>query len=177
MQAVVGIAPARLGDLPLRLRTEYGVQARLAPAKYQAARWRPTSRASCKPIEDVVTMDADIKDFRSLIEQRLRELATALEQGYRGDDGSTALDQTRVGRLSRMDALQQQAMSIGFREKLLRERRRLEAALVRLDEGTYGLCFQCGDAIGRDRLEADPGAPFCAPCQEAVEARRARPGR
>ncbi len=122
-------------------------------------------------------MDADLKFFRGLIEQRLRELAIALEQGQGGDEGSTALDQTRVGRLSRMDALQQQAMAIGFRETLLRERRRLEAALVRLEEGNYGLCCQCGDAIARDRLEADPGTPFCAPCQEGVEARRARPGR
>lgn len=122
-------------------------------------------------------MDADRTFFRSLIEQRLRELAIALEQGQGGDEGSTALDQTRVGRLSRMDALQQQAMAIGFRETLLRERRRLEAALIRLDESTYGLCCQCGDAIARDRLEADPGTPFCAPCQEGVEARRARPGR
>lgn len=115
--------------------------------------------------------------FRTLIERRLHELITALEEEQGGKDDNITLDQTRVGRLSRMDALQQQAMSIGLRETLARQRRRLEAALARLDDGSFGLCCQCGEAIARDRLEADPGAPFCATCQEQVEANRARPGR
>jgi DnaK suppressor protein len=122
-------------------------------------------------------MGMDNAHFRNLIERRLRELIDALEQRRSGDDNGTALDQTRVGRLSRRDALQQQAMAIGVRETLLREQRRLEAALLRLDEATFGICCQCGDAIAEDRLEADPGVPFCAPCQEQVETRRARSGR
>jgi DnaK suppressor protein len=82
-----------------------------------------------------------------------------------------------VGRLSRMEALQQQAMAIGLRETLLRERRRLEAALLRLDEGTFGACCQCGEAMAAERLDADPAAPFLARCQLDIEARRVRPGR
>lgn len=122
-------------------------------------------------------MTIDNARFRTVIEQRLRELIDALDQGHRVDDGSATLDQTRTGRLSRMDALQQQAMAIGLRETLLRKRRRLEAALRRLDEGSFGVCCQCGEAMAAERLDADPAAPFCARCQLDIEAKRARPGR
>lgn len=119
-------------------------------------------------------MEHEARTFRALIEQRLSQLTTALERGQSGADGSVALDQSRVGRLSRMDALQQQAIAQGFKETLLREQRRLRAALARLEEGTFGLCCECGDLIARERLAADPGVPFCSRCQEALEAKHDR---
>ncbi|MFA9217149.1 MAG: TraR/DksA family transcriptional regulator [Sphingomonadaceae bacterium] len=42
-------------------------------------------------------------------------------------------------------------------------------ALARLDEGSYGLCEHCGEAIGYSRLQARPEAPFCIACQTRLE--------
>lgn len=68
-----------------------------------------------------------IEHYRELMQQQLAETVTALELSATNDSGTVQLDQTRVGRLSRMDAMQQQAMSQSLKERLLRNRRRLEA--------------------------------------------------
>lgn len=83
-----------------------------------------------------------------------------------GEDAAriVELDQARVGRLSRMDALQAQAMSQASnqrREKLLTD---LAAALRRIEKGTYGECLACGDWIAVARLEADLVARLCIDC-------------
>ena len=46
---------------------------------------------------------------------------------------------------------------------------RIEEALVRLDEGTFGNCFECGDEIAERRLRALPFAVRCKDCEEARE--------
>ena len=81
------------------------------------------------------------------------------------------LDQQRFGRVSRMDALQAQAMSAAGRERRQRERRRIDAALARIDEGEYGGCIDCGEDIDPRRLAADPAAALCLACAEARDAR------
>ncbi len=52
----------------------------------------------------------------------------------------------------------------------------VEAALVRMDDGSYGTCVDCGEPIGRPRLNAQPTAERCIACQEKVEQRAARMG-
>ena len=74
------------------------------------------------------------------------------------------LDQARVGRLSRMDAMQSQAMSIETDRRRQLEVRRIDAALTRLDDGKYGFCASCGEAIALKRLEFDPTTPVCIDC-------------
>lgn len=74
------------------------------------------------------------------------------------------LDQQSVGRLSRMDALQQQAMASADGHRRLRELQRIEAALKRLDEGEYGDCLSCGEEIAEKRLRLDPAATQCVDC-------------
>ncbi|MCH8002162.1 MAG: TraR/DksA C4-type zinc finger protein [Proteobacteria bacterium] len=74
------------------------------------------------------------------------------------------LDQARVGRLSRMDAMQSQAMSIETDRRRQVEVRRIDAALTRLDDGEYGFCASCGEAIALKRLEFDPTTPVCIDC-------------
>jgi DnaK suppressor protein len=113
---------------------------------------------------------ADRQYFQVRVDETLNDVRRALEMAAANDNGTVILDQSSVGRLSRMDALQQQAMAAGWKETLLREQRRLEAARVRLDEGSFGACCRCGEAIPRERLEADPGTPFCADCQTEIEA-------
>lgn len=117
--------------------------------------------------------DKEIKHFRVLVEGHLADVLRAMGFADANDAGTVMLDQSSVGRLSRMDALQQQAMVLGLNESLQREKRRLEAALIRLDGGMFGICCQCGDPIPKDRLEADLGAPFCMDCQEEIEESRA----
>lgn len=46
----------------------------------------------------------------------------------------------------------------------LRERRMIEAALARIDEGTYGFCTKCGEQISEERLDLLPYTPFCRNC-------------
>ena len=76
------------------------------------------------------------------------------------------LDQSRVGRLSRMDALQVQAMSLATDRRREMEIRRIDAALERLACGEFGYCTSCGEEIGMARLELDPAAPTCVACAE-----------
>ena len=90
----------------------------------------------------------------------LRRLTESTEQSRK----PVELDQTRVGRLSRMDALQGQAMAIETERRRKVELRRVEAALARLDEGEYGACVDCGEEIEPKRLDLDPTAPLCMDC-------------
>ncbi len=77
------------------------------------------------------------------------------------------LDQTRVGRVSRMDALQQQAMSQAADRRRQLEVRQIDAALARIDADTFGLCAQCEEKIDTQRLDFAPANPLCLNCAEA----------
>ncbi|MEQ8876909.1 MAG: TraR/DksA family transcriptional regulator [Phycisphaerales bacterium] len=107
--------------------------------------------------------DESLQEFREKIAARLAELDAEDEMGEAGQ-ATVELDQQAVGRLSRMDALQNQAMSkaTGARRKV--ERTRLQAALARMDEGEFGFCDECGDAIAAGRLRLDPAATRCVDC-------------
>ncbi len=76
------------------------------------------------------------------------------------------LDQARVGRLSRMDALQAQAMTVESSRR--REVRicNIRAALARIERGEYGDCIECGEPVDPRRLQADPAAALCIACAE-----------
>ena len=108
----------------------------------------------------------------AVIKTRLLQLQQEL-QGVQaaGEDAASVveLDQTAVGRLSRMDALQGQAMSkeTGRRRQL--EMQKLAVALRRLDSGDYGYCLSCEEPIARERLALDPGATLCIECANKQE--------
>ena len=74
------------------------------------------------------------------------------------------LQQDSVGRLSRMDAMQQQAMAQAAERRRQSERNRIVAALARLDEGEWGWCVGCGEEIAAKRLEHDPSVASCVNC-------------
>ena len=104
-------------------------------------------------------------------EERSRQRLTARLAELRAASGATAadrrpveLDQQSVGRLSRMDALQVQAMAQAADRRRNEEAQRIEAALRRMDEGEYGWCRRCGEAIFAGRLEADPTVTLCIAC-------------
>ena len=106
--------------------------------------------------------------MRSRLEQRRDELQ-ALSQDTAQSRAAVTLDQQSVGRLSRMDALQQQAMAQATEARRNQELRRVLMALRRLDSGDYGFCDQCGEAIAEGRLSRDPAAALCVPCAEKRE--------
>jgi len=106
--------------------------------------------------------------FRALLEQRLAEL-TALDASNRDQAQPVELDQTRVGRLSRQDALQSQALSVAALQRNREQINRLRRALRKLDEGEYGWCEECGGAIPEARLDIDPAADHCVACARRLE--------
>ncbi|KZY31571.1 molecular chaperone DnaK [Roseovarius sp. HI0049] len=107
--------------------------------------------------------DESLQPFRDLIAARLAELDAEDEMGEAGQ-ATVELDQQAVGRLSRMDALQNQAMSKATGARRKTERARLQAALARMDEDEFGYCEECGDAIAPARLRLDPAATRCVDC-------------
>ncbi|AMO72408.1 TraR/DksA family transcriptional regulator [Sphingorhabdus sp. M41] len=78
--------------------------------------------------------------------------------------GPVELDQQSVGRLSRMDAMQQQEMAQAEARRRTSDLARMEIALKRMAEGEYGWCAECGAAIAYRRLEIDPAAHVCVTC-------------
>lgn len=87
-----------------------------------------------------------------------------LSQSAHEDRKPVELDQQSVGRLSRQDSLQVQAMAKAAEARRVREIRRIDAALQRVEDDEYGWCAECGEAIEDKRLELDPAAPRCATC-------------
>ncbi|GGD04810.1 TraR/DksA family transcriptional regulator [Aquisalinus flavus] len=75
------------------------------------------------------------------------------------------LDQQSVGRLSRQDALQQQAMANAQEQLRKRELKRIDQALARLQAGEFGYCLDCGEEIAPKRLAIDPLAELCVDCK------------
>jgi len=111
----------------------------------------------------------DVEHFEGL----LREQRTQLEQTAQiGKESSSPveLDLSRVGRLSRMDALQAQAMSIESVRRREAKMRKIDAALERIRKGDYGFCLQCGEAVDPSRLHFDPSASLCIRCANDAEA-------
>jgi DnaK suppressor protein len=101
-------------------------------------------------------------------------LALRAELERIADSGDAAadvveLDQARVGRLSRMDAMQAQAMAQASGQRRQTMLREISAALKRIDEGDYGTCERCDEAINPRRLEVDPTARLCIDCASAAE--------
>ncbi|WP_245953794.1 TraR/DksA family transcriptional regulator [Parasphingopyxis lamellibrachiae] len=101
----------------------------------------------------------------------MRERLIALRAQLSGEDAGAAewrkpvaLDQQSVGRLSRMDAMQQQQMADAEARRRKSDIARIDAALKRLDEGEFGWCLSCGEAIAEKRLEIDPMATQCIAC-------------
>ncbi len=74
------------------------------------------------------------------------------------------LDQQSVGRLSRMDSLQVQAMHMAQEQNRRNQIVRIDAALERLKNDDYGFCVKCDEAIGTKRIKLDPAVPLCVKC-------------
>ena len=89
-----------------------------------------------------------------------------------GDESAAVveLDQSRVGRLSRMDAMQAQAMAKASSNRRQAMLLKITAALKRIDDDEFGLCRACEEPINPKRLEFDPTAIQCIDCASKEEA-------
>lgn len=103
---------------------------------------------------------------RMALEARKQELNQNLRTGADAAK-PIELDQSSVGRLSRVDALQSQAMSAEAQRRREIDLARVISALGRLDDGTYGECVSCGEPIAPKRLDHDPAAHTCIECARA----------
>ena len=76
------------------------------------------------------------------------------------------LDQSAIGRLTRMDAMRGQSMAIETKARREHQLLRIEGALQRITTGDYGLCLTCGEEINTRRLEVDPSYTQCIECAD-----------
>ena len=103
---------------------------------------------------------------------RLLALRRELEDVAKTGDESAQvveLDQSKMGRLSRMDAMQAQAMAQASSNRRKAMLVKITAALLRIDDDEYGLCRNCDEPINPKRLEFDPTAIYCIECASKDE--------
>lgn len=110
-----------------------------------------------------MTKDEGVAKFRSVLAAEIAELRAQSETSA-ASRAPVTLDQQSVGRLSRMDAMQAQAMAQATERRRLTRTRQVEAALKRIEEGEYGYCLTCGEEIEERRLATDAAAPLCIAC-------------
>ncbi len=111
------------------------------------------------------------EEFECLLADHQQKLLNSLDHEQNDSADVVELDQSRMGRLSRMDALQAQEMS---KERIRRTKTQLlkiSTALDRLDEGDFGYCVECGVDIPLARLKIDPTVQLCINCASAMEVR------
>lgn len=112
----------------------------------------------------------------SKIDDQMREKLFSLKEellsiAASSEDSSAVveLDQSKVGRLSRMDAMQAQAMAQASRLRREATVRKIDAALKRLDDGGFGICQSCDEPINPKRMAFDPTSTQCIECAGLAE--------
>jgi DnaK suppressor protein len=110
----------------------------------------------------------DICALRQQLESQQKTLQLQLQQS---DDNTkpVTLDQQSVGRVSRIDAIQQQQMASANRDQSMALLQQVDAALKRIESDEYGLCQTCDEPIALPRLQAQPHAVNCIDCQSKQE--------
>ena len=107
--------------------------------------------------------DAEIRELRAKLEALRLELGEALSKR---SSHAKPVDR-RSNRLSRVDAMQRQAMAQANLRSAARRLEQVEAALLAIDNESFGDCRLCDEPIGFKRLSARPEAPFCLECQRS----------
>ncbi len=105
---------------------------------------------------------------------REREIRTIADLSRNEDAARPPSLDEEIGRLTRMDALQQQQMALHARRRLDVQLSRIRGALQRIAEGSFGDCAMCAVPVGEPRLQLVPETPFCRACQEGIERSQAR---
>ena len=116
------------------------------------------------------TPEIDVDVFLHKLKTRQSELEAVAARGAEAAQ-PVELDQSRVGRLSRMDDIRSQAMSVESQRRRSLQLSRIRAAIKRIEDGEFGYCSHCGEPIAPKRLEFDPSANLCIGCASAAEHR------
>jgi DnaK suppressor protein len=108
--------------------------------------------------------NVDSKKFKNLLlekKERVQECLDSLQSSSK----PVSLNDP-IGRLSRMDAIQHQQMSLVSKKRAILTLTQIEAALKRIECDSYGICLSCDDEIVEKRLLARPEVSLCSQCQE-----------
>ncbi len=105
----------------------------------------------------------DLKQFRLRLIKLRDELMEAEEMSSE-DSNTVELDQSRIGRLSRMDQMQSQQMALESQRRRKIQIRKIDAAWQRIENGEFGICSYCEETIEFERLEFDPTSVLCSEC-------------
>ena len=95
-----------------------------------------------------------------------RDELQELEQEFSKSGSTVILDQSSVGRLSRMDAIQDQQIALETSRRRQLHAQKIEGAFNRIESGDFGYCYICEEEIDIRRLEADPSNTRCLKCAE-----------
>ena len=104
-----------------------------------------------------------IDKFKLSLKEELKEIYN-LSKKTKLDRVSVILDQQSVGRLSRMDAIQLQHMSLATESNRRNRIVEIEATLKRIEKKEFGYCISCGEEISIKRLEIDSTVLKCIDC-------------
>ena len=115
-----------------------------------------------------VMTELDLSAFKKLLLQHQKELLDVEASGEQASE-VVELDQTTVGRLSRMDAMQAQAMSVEVDQRRKLELQRIKRSLKHIEEGDYGTCQNCGEMINPLRLKSSLTVTLCIECASEAE--------
>jgi DnaK suppressor protein len=113
---------------------------------------------------EMMTVDEELIEKMKAQLLQSRDELLSLQTERDASSATVKLDQSSVGRLSRMDALQQQAMAQDNQRRAKQSLLRIEAALQRCADGSYGYCIDCDEPINPRRLALDPAALLCVGC-------------
>lgn len=120
---------------------------------------------------------ADTAQYKALLTQRGAVLAASLKESL-----STSKQNDPASRAAEVHDWKDDAFADLLKNThntelahLQAELAAVRAALHRIDDGSYGACSDCGREIGRERLQVQPSATRCLPCQQSVELGAARP--
>ncbi len=109
---------------------------------------------------------------KARLKTQLQHRVVELEQQLGLSENSTAvvtLDQSAVGRVSRVDALQQQSMALSLQRSAQQTLKQVQVALASIERDCFGYCQHCDEPIAFARLQIQPATRFCLKCQSAAD--------
>ena len=110
----------------------------------------------------------EVKQLKQLLQKQQENLEWQLAENEDQSD-TVELDQQLMGRVSRIDAIQQQNMAAANRVLQQKQLSSIIRVLKLIAKGDYGYCLECDEPIGFERLKIKPEAEFCITCQARAE--------
>ena len=112
--------------------------------------------------------DDELAHFKQQLLTQRDNLMASQQLGQAATD-TVILDQSSVGRVSRVDAMQSQSMAIETTRLRQQQLRQIVTALALIESGDYGFCVGCDAEIDPKRLAIDPAVTYCVPCASRME--------